>query len=166
MGWIVRVAGLACVLALAACGSAPAAPPPPPPVDPNLQVTPGESSGPIRITFVSATVTPGSTVSGCGPLIGGCAGRVRMTLQLNPPSDGPVLYVRIYLFATNQQACLSGQIDPFSVRAGVSQNVDVTLDTADQCGTPTSIANMAAVVEGPVQVASRQTWSLHYVFAP
>jgi hypothetical protein len=160
-----RWAGLTSVVLLAACGATPAAPPTPP-VDPNLQVTPNGSTGPVRITFVSANVAPGSTVTGCGPLIEGCKGRVRMTVQLNPPSDGPVLYVRIYLFAANQLACLWGQTDPFTVSAGAPLNVDVTMDTSDQCVTPTTIANMACVVEGTVQVASRQTWSLHYVFAP
>lgn len=63
-------------------------------------------------------------------------------------------------------ACLSGETDPFVVQAGTLRTVEIPIDRADGCGTPTTIATMAAVVEGPVQVASRQTWSLHYVFAP
>ena len=141
-----------------------AAPSPPP--DPNLQVTPIDSTGPIRIAFVSANVAPGGTVTGCGSLIEGCTNTLRMTFQLAPPSDGAVLYMRIYLHATNLVACLSGETAPFVVQAGTLRTVEIPIDRADRCGTPTTIATMAAVVEGPVQVASRQTWSLHYVFAP
>jgi len=43
---------------------------------------------------------------------------------------------------------------------------ELPLDRADRCGTPTTIVAMAAVVEGPIEVASRQTWSMHYEFAP
>jgi hypothetical protein len=37
---------------------------------------------------------------------------------------------------------------------------------ADRCGIPNTMATLAVVVEGPVQVASGQTWSLYYAFAP
>jgi hypothetical protein len=162
---------LVCVLfgALMLCGcdqqpTAPTAPTPPP--DPTLQVTPIDSTGPIRITFVTANVAPGGTITGCGPLIEGCIGRLRLTFQLNPPSDGPVLYARVYLHAQNLVACLWGEIAPFTVRAGVPVTIELPTDRADRCGTPTSIFTMAVVVEGPVQVSSRQTWSLRYTFAP
>jgi hypothetical protein len=151
-------------LVLAGCGHQASAPTPPP--DPTLQVTPIDSDGPIRIAFVTANIAPGSTIAGCGALIEGCAGRLRMTFALNPPSDGPVLYARMYLHATNLQACLWGEIAPFTVRADVPLTIELPTDRADRCGTPTTIATMAVVVEGPVQVASRQTWSLRYVFAP
>lgn len=151
-------------LGLEGCGGQLAAPTPVP--DPTLQVTPIESTGPIRIAFVSANISPGGTVAGCGALIEGCAGRLRMMFLLNPPSDGPVLYVRVYLHATNLQACLWGEIAPFSVRAGAPLTIEIPADRADRCGTPTTIATMAVVVEGPIQVSSRQTWAVHYVFAP
>jgi hypothetical protein len=152
------------MLAAAGCGSAAVAPTPAP--DPTSQVAPIESSGPIRITFVTANVLPGGVVTGCGSLVEGCTGRLRLTLRLEPPADGPVLYARIYLHATNLVACLWGESAPFTVRAGSAQTIDISIDRADRCGTPATIATMAAVVEGPIQVASRQTWSLHYVFAP
>jgi len=152
------------LLVAANCNSTVLAPAPAP--DPALQVRPIDSSGPLRITFISANVAPGSVIAGCGSLVEGCSGRLRLTLRLEPPSDGPVLYARIYLHATNLVACLWGETPPFTVRAGATQAIDVPIDRADRCGTPTTIATMAAVVEGPIQVASRQTWSLHYVFAP
>jgi hypothetical protein len=148
---------------LVGCNGQPAAPSRPP--DPALPA-PIDSEGPVRITFVAATIAPGSTITGCGPLIEGCASRLRMTFQLNPPSDGPVLYARLYLHATNLQACLWGEIAPFVVRARVPVTIEMPLDRADRCGTPTSIATMALVVEGTVEVDSRQTWTLQYLFAP
>jgi hypothetical protein len=89
-----------------------------------------------------------------------------MTLRLDPPSNGPVLYVRLYLHATNLIACLWGDSGPFPVQALTARLIEIPLDGADRCGTPTTMATMAAVVEGPIEVASRQTWSLHYTFAP
>jgi len=144
------------------CGGQPAAPSRP--TDPALPV-PIDSQGPVRITFVAATIAPGSTITGCGPLIEGCAGRLRMTFLLTPPSDGSVLYARLYLHATNLQACLWGEIAPFTVRARVPVTIEIPIDRADRCGTPTDIATMALGVEGTIEVASRQTWSLRYLFA-
>jgi hypothetical protein len=151
-------------LVLAACRQGTTAPSPP--TDPMLQVTPIDSSGPVRISFVSANISPGSTVSGCGNLIEGCVNKLRVMLRLDPSTDGPVLYTRIYLHATNLIACLSGETMAFALRVRVPTMIEIPLDRADRCGTPTTIGTMAAVVEGPVQVASRQTWSLRYVFAP
>lgn len=139
---------------------------PTPAPDPTLQVTPIDNTGPIRIAFVSANIAPGSTVGSCGAVIEGCAGRLRMTFRLNPPSDGPVLFVRMFLHATNLQACLWGELGSFSVQAGAPITIEVPADRADRCGTPTTIATMAVVVEGPIQVSSRQTWSLRYTFTP
>ena len=151
-------------LLLAACGGPGTAPSPP--IDPNLQVTPLDSNGPVRISFVSANMTPGTVVAGCGSLIEGCADRLRMTFRLDPPSDGPVLYARVYLHATNLIACLWGETPSFTMQARTSSVIEIPLERADRCGTPATVATMAVVVEGPVQIASRQTWSLHYVFAP
>jgi hypothetical protein len=149
---------------LSGCGSQSTAPSPL--ADPNLQVTPIDSSGPVRLSFLFANITPGGVIPGCGSLIEGCAGRLRMTFRLDPASDGPVLYTRVYLHATNLVACLWGETPPFNVQARAPSLVDILFERADRCGTPTTMATMAMVVEGPVQIASRQTWSLRYVFAP
>lgn len=151
-------------LLLGGCGRGSTRPTPTP--DPTAEVTPIDSTGPIRLAFVDASTPPGATLAGCGSLIDGCRGRLRMKFLLVPPSDGPALYARLYLHATNLQACLWGEIEPFTVRAGVPVTIEMPTDRADNCRTPTTIATMALVIEGPVQVASRQTWSLHYVFAP
>ena len=76
-------------------------------------------------------------------------------------------FVRVYLHSMrNGVACLFGQTAPFTVRGGQPVGVDVTLDQADACGTPESFATMDAVVGGPVQIDSRQAWSVRYTFAP
>jgi hypothetical protein len=147
-----------------ACDRSPTMPSPPP--DPQTQVTPLESSGPVRITFVTASSAPGSTIGGCGPLIEGCVGRLRLTFRLEPPTTGQVLGVRVFLHATNLIACLWTETGPFLLEGGVSRTLEIPFDRADRCGTPTTIATMALVVEGPSQVASRQTWSLTYTFNP
>ena len=48
--------------------------------------------------------------------------------------------------------------------AGAATELDVTFDRADDCGVPLDINHLALVVEGPVQVASRQEWSVRYAF--
>ena len=119
-------------LVLDGCGAQPTAPTPAPGPDPAFQVTPIENTGPIRIAFVNANVAPGSTVVGCGPLIEGCTGRLRMTFLLTPPLDGPVLYARVYLHATNLQACLWGEVAPFPVHAGAPITIEIPTDRGHQ----------------------------------
>jgi hypothetical protein len=152
---------------LGGCGekaTSPAAPSPTP--DPKTQVVPIKGSGPVEMLFAGASIAPGSTVSGCGGMIEGCKGRLQMVLELHPRSTGHVLYARVYLHATTQIACLWGQTSPFDLQAGVAARVEVLLDNADRCGTPVTLATMAGIVEGPMEVASRQEWTLHYTFAP
>ena len=158
----IAAAALALVASVACDDGAPAAP-----ANPNEQVTPFDATGPIRITFVRANIAPGSTIAGCGPSVAGCAGRLIISLQLSPPSDGPVLYVRVYLHSMrNLQACLFGQTAPFTVRAGQPVAVDVTLGEFDACGVPDTFATMDAVVGGPIQVESRQAWNIRYTLSP
>ena len=155
--------GAALVLVMA-CRDSPSAPAP---IDPSSGVSPIAGSGPVRITFRGANVSPGGTIAGCGPFVAGCIGRLRITVDLAPPLDGPVLYVRLYLHSMrNGVACLSGTTAPMTLKANQRMTVDVTLNDADVCGMPDTMATMDAIVEGPVEVASRQAWSLRYVFAP
>jgi hypothetical protein len=155
----------------AACGEDGMAPLPPgsvpsPPASPPA-VVPGPAFGPTRITFAGADPPPGAPVAGCGAFIGGCAGRVTIGLGLQSPSGGSVLYVRVFLHdGATLRACLIGQTGPLTLRPGVVERVDVVLDEADDCRTPTDIRTMAAVVEGTVEVASRQEWGIRYAFLP
>ena len=164
-------AAVFCSLVFLCCGGSTMAPPVPSPAPvpsptPDLgQVVPTEATGPVRIVFAGASIVPGSTVTGCGSSIEGCRGRLRVLLDLQPPASGPALHARIFLHATNQIACLLGQTRSFELEAGVTKRIEVVLDGADACRTPVTFATMAAVVEGPVENASRQAWQVHYVFA-
>lgn len=77
-----------------------------------------------------------------------------------------MLGVRVFLHATNQIACLIADVGPFDLARGEMRELAVVFGQAEGCGVPLTIANMALVLEGPGQVASRQTWSLSYTFAP
>ena len=171
-----RWSGIGALLAgvlLAGCGENATSPPVPTPTptpaptpDPTTQVVPIQGTGPVQIQFVESNIAPGSTVSGCGSLIEGCRGRLRMVFNLVPRSTGHALYFRVYIHATNQIACLWGETSSFDLPAGVATRIEVSFDNADQCGTPVSLVTMDGVVEGTVEVASRQEWALRYVFAP
>jgi hypothetical protein len=166
-----RFVGMAALAALPACGSY--APPPPSPgptptptPDTSAIVVPGAGTGPTRITFVDAQPIPGSTLSGCGPRVAGCAGRVRMTFNV-PMTGGHVLFMRAYLHDTRKIACLTASTGSFDLGAGQRSAVEMVFDQADDvCGTPLTIATMDAGMEGTVEIASRQEWGVRYGFAP
>ena len=148
---------------LTICGAcrntaSPTGPTPAPPAAPSAH------SGPVTITLLEATPAPGSTVTGCGAQIAGCVNRVRMRFVLSPPASGPVLHVVAYLHATNKVACLSALTGPFELQQGQSRSVELVFDRADNCGVPVTISTMAVVVEGTVEVASRQEWTIGYLF--
>jgi hypothetical protein len=127
-------------------------------------VVPGTRSGPVAITFVEASPAPGSTIAGCGPRISGCVNRLRMQFTLTPSESGSVLYVAAFLHASNKVACLSARTGPMDLAAGQARALELVFDRADDCGVPLTIENMAVVVEGTVQVSSRQEWTLAYTF--
>ena len=154
------------LLVLASCGESPS-PRPRFPASPDpIQVAPGAATGPTRITLVSADPRPSTTVSGCGPDVRGCPGRVRMVFRLTPSGTGPVLRFLVFLHAASKQACFMAATGPFALRAGDETTFQVVLDPSDDCLTPLAITDLAASVEGPVEVASRQEWRIGYTFAP
>ena len=157
------------LILLAGCGGepplVPTVPDAPATPDPRLLVLPGRATGPTTIAFVSADPGPGAALAGCGPDATGCRGRVRMVLRLAPSGTGPVLIVRAFLHATSKRACLLASTGPLALRAGEATTVEVVFDDSDACATPFEIATMAVVVEGTIEVASRQEWSIHYSFA-
>ena len=159
------------LLALPACGGSPSITPPPSP-SPTPSPTPsgplgiGAHTGPTAITLVEAVPAPGSLVT-CGPEMADCQGRMRVRLLLAPTQTGPALFTAVTLHAENKVACLRGQVPGFALQAGQAQPVEVVLDQADSfCRTPLTITNMAAVVEGTIEVASRQEWAIAYEMRP
>jgi hypothetical protein len=166
-----RLAAAALAWSALACGGgattpAPIVSPPPSASPAPGDVIPGAATGPTRITFLAAEPPPGANVSGCGATAAGCAGRVRVRLRLEPAAGGPVLYVRVFLHSTTLRACLFGQTGAQVLSAGRPADVEVVLDQADECRTPSDIRTMAAVVEGTVEVASRQEWRIVYTLSP
>jgi hypothetical protein len=156
------VVAVAC--ALAGCnGKGPHTTPSPPAT---ATPVPTGRSGPVVVTFLDATPAPGSTVTGCGTSIAGCRNRVSMRFSLRAQEAGSVLGVRVFLHATNMVACLTATTGPFTLARAETREIVVVFDQADNCGVPLTIANMALVVEGTIEVSSRQTWSLAYTFAP
>ena len=167
------LAGGVALAALPACGGyAPLGPPAPTPSplpspDASTQVVPGGATGATQINFVSAQPSPGSTVSGCGPRIGGCAGRVRMTFTVRSATGGPVLFMKAYLHDIGKIACLTASTGPFDLVAGQPRQVEMVFDQPDDvCAPPLTIATMDAGVEGSVGIASRQEWAVRYSFLP
>jgi len=127
---------------------------------------PGDHTGPTSIVFVEATPPPGAVVA-CNPTLAACGGRVRIRLRLIPQFSGPSLRTEVTLHATNKLACLHGRAPGLALEAGKAQMVDVVLDEVEPaCGLPTTLTHMAAVVEGVVEVASRQEWSIAYELRP
>jgi hypothetical protein len=131
------------------------------------QVLPGSATGPTRIAFVSADPPPGTTVSGCGPDAAGCPGRVRMVFRLTPAATGTALrFVVVLNAAASKRACFLASTGPFVMRAFEGTSLQVVLDPSDGCATPFAITDLAASVEGAVELASRQEWAIGYTFAP
>lgn len=153
---------LATLLSLASCGGddSPTSPTPPP------APAPGVGSGPTTITFVEATPVPGSTLSGCGPQVAGCVNRLRVRVDLHPSQSGPVLYAKAFLHADTKRACLSASTGPMTIAAGQVRPLELVFDQAEDCGVPLTIATLAVVVEGTIEVASRQEWSIAYTLRP
>jgi hypothetical protein len=160
-----RVLGGVALAWLAACGGgAPSPTIPPLPSPPAL--TPGAATGPTRIAFVSADPPPGSAVSGCGQNPTGCAGRVRMVFRLTPTATGTAQSFRVFLNSETKRTCFLASALSVPLRAGEALSLQVVLDPSDACAVPFAITDMAAVLEGTVELASRQEWSIGYSFAP
>lgn len=131
-------------------------------------VTPGAHTGPTEITFLVADPAPDSTLTGCQADASGCDGRIRMSFRLRSASGGPVLDAIAYLHGSNKLACWRADTGPFRLDAGVSRDVLVVFDQRDPraCGAPSEIETMKLVVEGTVETASLQEWSIHYDLRP
>ena len=170
-------AALALAAALLASCAGDGATTPGPPATPTPGPTPpavpglvdGASTGPTTIDFVSADPALGTTITGCGAHASGCAGRIRMTFRLTPSGTGPVLFCTGFLHAADKTGCLQARIGAFSLRRGEPQTVEVAfdrVDASDRCRTPLELTDLAFVVEGTTEVASRHEWSLRYRLEP
>ena len=152
----------------AGCGDgepSPVVPPTPVPTpDPGSQVIPGASTGPTQISFVSSEPVPGATLTGCGPQIAGCEGRLRMSFRLLSPSGGHVLRMNAYLHSDRKIACLLAATGEFDLPSGTPLVVEVVYDQSDACVTPVTLLNMDVVMTGTTNVDGRQEWGVRYSF--
>jgi hypothetical protein len=106
-------------------------------------------------------------VVACNETVAACAGWIRVRLRLSPQRAGPSLWTEVTMHATNKIACFRGRVPGLMLEAGHPEIVDVVLDQVDPaCGLPLTVTHMAAVVEGVVEVASRQEWSIAYELRP
>ena len=168
-----RLTACGLLLALLGCGDEPMPAQPPVPT-PSASSTPsappgvtiGPGSGPTQIIFSASQPPPGAILTGCGPDTSGCEGRLLMRFLLRPSRSGHVLCFTAFLHDTRLQACLFASTGPFELRAGAETGLDLVLDESDRCRTPATIATMAAVVEGTIEVASRQEWGIRYTLQP
>lgn len=150
------------------CGGSPAVGPTPPP-SPTPSGLPGvvigAPTGVTQITFTDAAPLPGATLAGCGASAAGCAGRIKVSLDLLSPTGGPVIGGLFFLHSSSMRACLIGRIGAFDLAPGTRRRIEVVLDQGDECGTPTDIRTAAATIEGPNGIAARQEWGVLYTLA-
>jgi hypothetical protein len=126
----------------------------------------GARRGPTAIVFLDAQPAPGSSIV-CEGAVAACAGRIRVHLRLEPALAGPSLWTQVTLHATNKTACLRGRAPARVLEAGRPEVLEIALDETDPtCRLPVTFTHMAAVVEGVVEVASSQEWSIHYDLQP
>jgi hypothetical protein len=148
-------------------GYSPVKPPPPtpaatPPPSAPPGVVIGAATGPTQIIFSASQPPPGAIFTGCGPDLRGCEGRLRLRFLLRPTLSGHALRFSVSLHDTTQRACLFTSTEGFDLRAGDATAFDLVLNQSDRCVMPATISSMAAVVEGVVEVASRQEWGVTY----
>jgi hypothetical protein len=158
---------LLAVLLAGACGGTSTAPIPTPTPAPLPAIEAGAHSGPVQIEYVAASVEPGSTLTGCGPQLGACLGRLTMTFRLRATSAGPVLRADTRLHGTNNLACLSAAAGAFDIQANVPHTMTMAFDRFDPaCPVPVDIRHMSMTLTGPVETDSRQEWRVSYTLTP
>jgi len=89
-----------------------------------------------------------------------------MVFRLAPSMSGTALRFAAFLNAPSKRACFVASTGPLILRAGEDTSIQVVLDPSDDCPTPFVITDLAANVEGTVEVTSRQEWTIGYTFAP
>lgn len=149
------------------CGSSPVVGPTPTPTpSPTPSGLPGvvigARTGVTQITLADASPLPGATLAGCGATAAGCAGRIKVSLDLLSPTGGLVIGGLFFLHSSSMRACLIGRIAAFELAPGTRRRIEVVLDQGDECGTPTDIRTAAATIEGPNGIAARQEWGVIY----
>ena len=163
-----RLAVPIAALVMFGCGDSPAAgPTPTPSPTPGglAGVVVGARTGVTQITLADATPLPSATLTGCGATAAGCAGRIKVSLDLLSPTGGPVIGGVFFLHNSNMRACLIGRVGAFDLAPDTKRRIDIVLDQSDECATPTDIRTADASIEGPNGIAARQEWGVLYTLS-
>jgi len=138
---------------------------PPPARDPRPFAVATTAAGPGRITFVNSNPGPGATIAGCGPMVAGCAGRLKIVFNVRPDVDLQSQRLRVSLF-TEGQVRVDCASTTFDLAAGQAFPIEVscpgpTVEAATPFRTAVMIVETGA---GPSRI--EQDWNVPFVFAP
>ena len=158
-------------VAVAAGGGTPApmtapTPQPTPTPDPRTVITPTRTIGRVRITLSSITPAPGSTISGCGPDLNGCAGRLAINFTLIPGTVQGAFQFTARTLDPTPTVCLWSGFLPLSLRANETASISVALIPASTCRTPVTMTLLRASVWEDGSETSVQDWTFTYGFSP
>ena len=136
-----------------------------PSADPRSLAVPAGSSGPGHITFVNSNPVPGASVSGCGPAVGACAGRLKVVLSLKPDVDLGSQRLRVSFFSEDQSR-LECSSTTFDLGAGQTFAIEVSCPgPVVDAPTPFRTAKMIAET-GTGTSRIEQDWNVAYSFLP
>lgn len=157
---------LAVACALSFSCSQPASPSPTPePFDPNAPRV-GAHTGSVAIEYLGTNIAPGLTITGCGPTLAGCAGRLRLTFRLRSSGAGSVLRTAGSLHGANKVPCLSAVGGAFSLAANTTLLLDLVFDDVNPaCALPFESTDLGINVEGSADASGRQEFGIRYRFA-
>jgi hypothetical protein len=134
-------------------------------VDPRSLAVPSANSGPGKITFVNSNPDPGSSMSGCGPTVAGCAGRLKVVFNVRPDVNLVSQRLRV-TFSTADEARLTCSSTTFDLDAGQTFAIQVECPgSASDVPTPFRTATMMVETgAGPARI--EQDWKVPYSFLP
>ena len=167
-----RLATSAALILLTACGETqqscevPAFPSSyEPSPDPSKTVVPTAGSGPGKLTYVNSEPPPGTTISGCGEVVGGCQERLKIVFNLR--SDVDLRSQRLHVsFITQTDAVLECFSTGFDLQAGETFAIEVSCPSSPG-GAPTPFKAATITVEtGTSAERIEQTWKASYTFLP
>ena len=133
--------------------------------EPTVTVVPTVSTGPGKITYVNSDPPPGSTIPGCGEVVGGCRERLKLVFNLRPDVD--LVSQRLHVsFAAATEAVVECFSTGFDLPAGEPFAIEVSCPTASGgAATPFKAATMT-VETGPPSQRIGQAWKTSYTFLP
>jgi hypothetical protein len=130
-------------------------------------VSAGAAQGPTTIEFVRASPEPGSTVTGCGSSVRGCAGQLTVWVRMLNQVGGSVDSITASLHGQSKIACLLATAPPVTLRVNSYSEVLLRFTVADSnqlCATPWNAVNLAVVSNGTISTLGRREFAVRYRF--